>query len=190
MATAVNNTFSPGTYSSISVGPGNFTFSPGIYILDGSSGGLNIGANAVVTGNGVMFYFTNGTTVSATGNVTVNLTAPSASNCPSCPTQYDGVLFYQDPTDTNTGLNPNGTGKCPPGSLGGPSLGGNSGSSYNGVVYFPGDQLWLFGNSGTIDFAMTVADSLCMSGNATLNMQGASALPAGVSILTHPVLVE
>ena len=190
-ATAVNNTFSPGTYSSISVGPGNTTFNPGIYIIDGSSGGLNIGANAVVTGTGVMFYFTNGSTVSTNGTATVNLTAPSATNCPSCPTQYDGILFYQDPADTNTGVNPStGTGKCPPGSLGGPSLGGNSGSAYNGVVYFPADQLWLFGNSGTIDLAMTVTDSLCMSGNATFNMQGASGLPPGVTILTHPVLVE
>ena len=40
-----HNTFSPGTYSSISVGPGSYTFNPGIYIVNGS-GGLSIGANS------------------------------------------------------------------------------------------------------------------------------------------------
>jgi hypothetical protein len=187
-ANPVNNTFSPGTYSSISVGTGNFTFNPGIYIVDGTAaqGGLSIGANATVTGTGVMFYFTNGATVGTVGTPNITLTAPSPSNCPACPAQYDGILMYQDATDTNTGI-----GSCPPaGAQKGPELGGNSGSSFNGVLYFPGAQLHLYGNSGTINFATNVSDSLCMSGNATFNLLGNAGLPPGANVITNAVLVE
>ena len=50
---------SPGIYTSINVSGGTVTFSPGIYIIQGSQGttGLNI-TSGTVTGNGAMFYNT------------------------------------------------------------------------------------------------------------------------------------
>jgi Flp pilus assembly protein TadG len=176
----------PGTYSSISIGSGStVNFPAGIYIIDGA-GGFSCNGSPTITGTGVMFYFTGSATINCNGNANVNLTAPTASNCPSCPSQLDGVLMYQDPNDTSTGVG----NACPPGSSVGPSLGGNAGSSYNGILYFPADQLWLFGNSGTIAFDVVIMDSTCLSGNATYNMQGAAALPTTVSALTNAVLVE
>lgn len=169
----------PGTYSGINIGPATVNFSPGVYIID-SSAGLSIGANATVcnqTGSGcsatgtpnagVTFYFTNGATLNMVGTPVVYLTAPGNSG------QYPGILFYQDPADTA-----------------GPSIGGNSGSFFDGVLYFPTANVTFFGNGTSVDAAMVVADALTLSGHPTVNLQGAAGLPTGVSILTHAVLVE
>ena len=85
-----SGTVNPGTYSSITVGPGNTVFSPGLYIIDGA-GGLTIGANATVTGTGgVTFYFTNGATITVNGTPSVQLSAPNSGN-------YAGILFIRTP---------------------------------------------------------------------------------------------
>ncbi|MGC2000767.1 MAG: hypothetical protein WA658_12975 [Candidatus Acidiferrales bacterium] len=166
-------TFNPGTYTSISLaGNGTVTFNPGVYTIDTSSG-FTCNGTPNITGTGVMFYFTNGATWNCTGNDTITLTAPSATNCGACPTQYVGILMYQDPNYP-----------------GGPSLGGNTGSSYDGVLYFPKSEITFFGNSTSVDVAMVVADAFAVSGNPTVNLQGAAGLPTGVSILTNAVLVE
>jgi hypothetical protein len=167
-------TLNPGTYSSITIGPATATFSPGLYIIDCSAGcntssnpGLSIGANSTAIGTGVTFYLTNGATVGMTGTPTVQLTAPDNSG------QYPGILFYQDPLDTN-----------------GPSFGGNSSSFYDGVLYFPKSQITFFGNNNSIAVAMVVADAMAFSGNPTVNLAGAAGLPTGVTIVSNAVLVE
>ena len=175
--TALNSngttTFNPGTYSSISLaGNGTVTFNPGVYTIDTSSG-FSCSGTPNITGTGVMFYFTNGATWNCTGNDTISLTAPSPTNCAACPTQYDGILMYQDPNSPS-----------------GPSLGGNTGSFYDGVLYFPKSEITFFGNSTGVDVAMVVANAFAVSGNPTVNLQGAAGLPTGVSILTNAVLVE
>jgi Putative Flp pilus-assembly TadE/G-like len=170
--TYANNTYtiSPGTYTSISItgtGGGNsVVFSPGVYVIDGS-GGITIPGNSTITGNGVTFYFTNGATINMTGTPTINLTAPGPSGT------YPGVLFYQDPADTS-----------------GPSFGGNSGSFYNGLLYFPSAQVTFYGNNTSVNVAMTVADAVQLSGTPTVNLQGAVGLPPGVTFGTTTVLVE
>ncbi|MGB8442269.1 MAG: pilus assembly protein TadG-related protein, partial [Candidatus Acidiferrales bacterium] len=155
----------PGTYSSISIGPATVTFSPGVYVIDGS-GGFSIGANATVSGTGVMFYFTNGATLNMAGTPTVNLTAPSSG-------QYAGILFYQDPNDTV-----------------GPVITGNASSTYDGVLYFPTANVTFQGNSSIGDVAIVIADALTLSGHPTVNLQGIAGLPSGVSVITNAVLVE
>ena len=174
-----NTTLLPGTYSSISIGPATATFSPGTYIIDCAAGcntssnpGLSIGANSIVTSGtggvgGVTFYLTNGATVGMTGTPSVQLTAPGNSG------DYPGVLFYQDPADTN-----------------GPSFGGDSSSFYDGVLYFPSSQLTFYGNNNSIAVAMVVADALAFSGNPTVNLTGATGLPTGVNVVKNAVLVE
>ena len=169
--TALNTTSSltinPGTYTSISIsGNGNIVFNPGVYIIDGSSG-ITITGTPTITGTGVTFYFTNGATISNTGTGVTNFTAPGTSG------QYPGILFYQDPADTN-----------------GPTLGGNSGTTYNGVLYFSTSNVTFFGHNNSIATDVVIADALTLSGNPTVNLQGAVGLPTGVSILTHAVLVE
>jgi Flp pilus assembly protein TadG len=166
--TYANNTYtiSPGTYTSISVsgtGGGNqVVFSPGTYIIDGA-GGITIPGNATISGNGVMFYFTNGGTINETGTPVINL-SPETSGA------YSGILFYQDPNDTS-----------------GPTLGGNSGSSYSGALYFPKAQVTFFGNNNSISVGMVVADALGLSGSPTVTLGGSI---SGIALLTHPILVE
>jgi hypothetical protein len=171
-----NTTLSPGTYSSISIGPATVSFNPGTYIIDCAAGcnttsnpGLSIGANSIVTSapGGVTFYLTNGATVGMTGTPSVQLTAPGTSGA------YPGVLFYQDPSDTN-----------------GPSFGGDSSSFYDGILYFPSSQVTFYGNNNSIAVAVVVADALAFSGNPTVNLQGAKGLPTGVNFVTNAVLVE
>jgi hypothetical protein len=164
-------TISQGTYSSISIsgtGSGNtVVFSPGLYIIDGA-GGITIPGNATISGPADTFYFTNGATWNSTGNPSVNLTAPGTTG------QYPGILFYQDPTD-----------------LAAPTIGGDGSSQYNGVLYFPKVGVTFYGNSNTtVSVALVVADSLSLSGNPTVNLQGSAGLPPGVSLITHAILVE
>jgi hypothetical protein len=164
-----SGTVSPGTYTSISVGPGNVVFSPGVYIIDGS-GGLSIGANATVTGTGVTFYFTNGATFNSVGTPSIKLSAPNSG-------AYPGILFYQDPTD-----------------IIGPSLGGDSSSFYQGALYFPGAQLTFFGNgsfNGNAAYTIIDAAAIGLSGHPTVNVNADfSVLPGGLSIIKNVVLSE
>jgi putative Flp pilus-assembly TadE/G-like protein len=168
----------PGTYSSITIGSNvNVTMSPGIYYINGS-GGLLFNGGGTLTGTGVMFYFTNGATVTARGggnSPDINLTAPSAINCPACPAEYDGILMYQDPNDTSS-----------------PTIGGDDNSNYVGALYFPSVELSFFGNakSGGFSAGIVVAKALSLTGNPTVTLLGLAGLPTGVSILTHAVLVE
>lgn len=175
-------TIQPGNYSSITIGGSgpapNVIFAPGEYIIDGggsnncSQACLNVPANATITGNGVMFYFTNSSTVNITGTPTINLTAPSSG-------PYAGVLMYQYPTDTNAGPAPQG-----------PSLGGNNGSTFDGALYFPKDQVTFFGNNVSYSVGIVVSDSLALSGNPVVTLEGPAGLPPGVSLILDAVLVE
>jgi Putative Flp pilus-assembly TadE/G-like len=159
----------PGTYTSISVtgvSSNTLVFNPGLYIVD-SSAGMSIQGNGVFSGNGVTFYFTNSGTMNMTGTPTMQLTAPGPSG------QYPGVLFYQDPLDTS-----------------GPSFGGTSGSYYDGLLYFPSAQITFYGTNNSTNVAMTIADSILLSGTPTVNLQGAVGMPTGVNLVTTATLVE
>jgi len=104
-------TLNPGTYcGGITVDPGsNLTFNSGIYTLNstpsGSPGGLTINAGTTISGSGVGFYNAgpnggiNFVCSSCTAGSVV-LTAPNATNCASCPAAWQGILFYQDPSNT------------------------------------------------------------------------------------------
>lgn len=175
---SADNTYyiDPGTYCSITingVAQDSVVFNPGPYIIDGISSGcttqsLNIPGNATISGTGVTFFFTNTSTLNMTGTPVIQLTAPDSG-------PYAGILFYQDPNDTNTD---------------GPALGGNDGSYFDGMLYFPKDQLTFYGNSVNYSVAEVVVYSLQLSGNPTVNFEGAAAMPGGVNPIKTAVLVE
>jgi hypothetical protein len=156
--TAGTQTLQPGTYSSLTIGKNStVTLSPGIYYINGS-GGLTFNGAGTVTGSGVTFYFTNGATINATGGgnkLDIQLSPPTAGI-------YQGILFYQDPNDTAA-----------------PSLGGDNNSFFNGILYFPSVQLTFFGNNVSYAAGVVVADAIALSGNPTVNLQGAAGLPGG-----------
>jgi Putative Flp pilus-assembly TadE/G-like len=169
VTTSGTMTLSPGTYSSITFGKNSTTtLSAGIYYINGA-GGVTFNGAGTVTGTGVMFYFTNGATINATGGgnkLDIQLSPPTSGT-------YKGILFYQDPNDTAA-----------------PSLGGDNKSFFNGVLYFPKVQLTFFGNNTSYATGIVVADAIALSGNPTVNLQGTAGLPPGVTIASNAHLVE
>jgi hypothetical protein len=141
-------TLNPGVYcGGITItGSGPITFNPGTYIING--GGFNWGGSATLTGSHVMFYITgqNGYTaapLNASGNGSINLTAPSSG-------AFEGLLFYQDRSLTYTTAN---------------TFNGNSNSVTTGAFYFPTTSLTYSGSS-TGRYQALVAKTITMSGNA------------------------
>jgi hypothetical protein len=143
-------------------------FSPGTYIFDGTStnysnpDGLIIPGNATISGTGVFFFFTNTATVQVTGTPTINLSAPTSGT-------YQGMLMWQDKNDPNVGPNPQG-----------PTLSGNDGSQFNGILLFPSDQLTFGGNSVGFSVGVVVSDSLALQGNPTVTFNGVTGVPGGL----------
>lgn len=178
VTTSGTETLYPGTYDSIIFGSNStVTLEPGIYYINGS-GGVTFNGAATVTGDGVMFYFTGTATINATGggnNLDMQLTAPSPTTCSACASQYDGILFYQNPSD-----------------LSAPYLGGDDSTQYLGALYFPSVQLTFFGNSTNYTAGMVVAGALAFSGNPTVNITGPGGSGGGptVAAIESAVLVE
>lgn len=158
-------TVSPGTYGNVSIDNNQtVNFSAGTFVIDGnfttnagsilcnstnsSCSGMPGSANA-----GVTFYITGNGAVTINGNSTIQLTAPNSGT-------YEGILFYQDPSDTQAA-----------------SLSGNNNTFYQGALYFPSAELTFGGNNtttGTFNggaaYTLIVADWLTLAGNPTINL--------------------
>ncbi len=121
---------------------GKVNFGPGIYIIDGVD--MRINANAEVTGTDVMFYLTNGGSVTINGSGQLQLTAMTSG--PFAP-----ILFYSDRNNSATSH----------------QLNGNSSSYFEGVMYFPNGDLNYNGGAG-ISGACTqvIANTVTFTGNS------------------------
>jgi hypothetical protein len=180
-------TIQPGTYNSITIGKNsNITMAPGIYYINGdaSTGGLNFNGGGTLTGggpnvDGVMFYFTNGSSINkAVGggnNADLNLYPLSASQSATYAgnDSYTGLLFYQNPADTTVAY-----------------FGGDNNSTYNGTIYMPAATITVYGN-GTETFNGTVvAYTLATTGSPIVQLNESSPGVPVPARLTQPVLVE
>jgi len=170
-------TLKPGIYQSITIGgtTTNVTFQPGIYVLSGGLSGTALSiSGGTVSASGVMFYSTgnnynatsgtSGTTygkISISADPNVNFTDISSVNTSS--SIFDGVVFYQDRSNTQV-----------------MSLaGGTTGSSIKGTTYAPTAELIISG-SGTWQSQLIVG-WLSVSGapNIIINPTGAVLGKAG-----------
>ena len=99
-------------------------FATGTYTIGGS--GLSIvGSGDTFNGSSVTFYISNGSVNDTASGSTYDFTAPTSGT-------YEGILFDQSPTDTSSAtITESGTG-----------------STFNGVLYFPNAPL-TFTASGT-----------------------------------------
>ena len=180
-------TIQPGTYNSITIGKNsNITLAPGIYYINGdvTTGGLNFNGGGTLTGgslggDGVMFYFTNGSSINkAVGggnNPDLNLYPLSTSQSAlyAGNDTYTGLLFYQDPADLTPAY-----------------FGGDNNSTYNGTIYMPTATINFYGN-GTETFNGTVvAYSIATTGSPIVNLNQSTAGVPVPAKLTQPVLVE
>jgi len=151
-------------YNGLSVsGSGTVNMNPGLYIING---GFSSSGSSSLNGTSVTAYLAapNGS-LSLTGSGPMNLTAPTDPSNP-----YNGLLFYQDPNDTNN-----------------MKLTGSAGSSIAGIFYAPSASLSLAGATGSIFYANMVVNTLSISGNN--NLQNYSKVNANTP-LTSPRLVE
>jgi len=166
---AARTTLNPATYcGGITVAKanrGDIVFNPGLYILDGGGLVVPAGNPTNLSGNGVTFYITGGGSAQINGTGNVTLTAPTTAPAPGIPA---GVLFYQDPKDTQNA-----------------SIDGNIG--FTGALYFPGATLTLGGtvNSG---YAIIVGNVIHFKGTVGIGSDF-STLPTG-SPVKAAVLVQ
>ena len=171
VSTSGTQTLQPGTYDSITIGKNSVvTLASGIYYINGSGGmQFNGGGSVTSASGGVMIYFTGSATINAVGggNKTDNVSLEPLTSGP-----YAGILFYQDRNDTAS-----------------PTLGGDDGSIFGGVAYFPSVELTFFGNA-TNTAGIVIAKAFNLSGHPTINLTGGASLPPGATILENAVLVE
>lgn len=128
-------------------GNASVTFSAGTYCLVG--GGLTASGNTTLTGSSVAFYNTFDNThsfapISVTGNVTLDLSAPSSGS-------LEDMLFFEDRNAPSGNTN---------------TITGNSSMTITGALYFPNNQLAIDGNAASQQLMM-VANTITTSGNAT-----------------------
>jgi hypothetical protein len=189
-------TVNPGTYDSICINVNSGTtvnFASGLYVMTGGStcnAGTDFSVNAQATicnsstpcsgmpstaNDGVTFYMAGSGSVNIAGGATSELTAPNSGT-------YEGILFYQDPTDTATA-----------------SIEGNANSFYQGALYFPTARLVFGGTSGTFNsgaaYTFLIANYTTVDGTATIDINSdVSGLSGGggplVGLMTSARLVE
>jgi Flp pilus assembly protein TadG len=161
-------------YNGLSIsGSGAVSMAPGTYIINGAmsmsgSGSLNMTGGTASGGvtPGVTIYLAppNGS-LSLTGSGALNISAPIDPSNP-----YTGILFFEDPTDTNN-----------------MKITGSTGSKLQGIFYAPNAALTLTGSSGATIQADLVVHALSMSGTADFtNYSTANANEP----LTSPRLVQ
>lgn len=132
-------------YNGLTVsGSGTVNLTPGTYIING---GFSSSGSAAVSGTGVTFYLAppNGA-VSLTGSGALTISAP-LDNTYCC----NGILFYQDPNDTNS-----------------MKITGSGSSVIKGIVYAPSASLALAGSSGAQFYMNMVVNTLSISGDNSL----------------------
>lgn len=140
--------------SNINVGSGTLNLLPGIYYLDRatlSSNNGTINCPTCVAGvSGVTIILTSSTgsnwsTVSFSGNSTIDLTAPNTG-----PTA--GIVFFQDRNTPSTVT---------------ANLGGGAGQKFTGALYFPSVGLNYGGNASTQYCAQLIAKTVTFQGNSS-----------------------
>jgi Flp pilus assembly protein TadG len=151
-----------GCYSKLTInGSPTVTLNPGVYYITGS---MVVNGNPTVNGTGVTIYLaSSAASFTDNGNTTLNLSAPTSG-------ALNGILFYQNPSDTNT-----------------LTINGSSTSSLQGIFYAPTANLVVNGSGSTSFYTAFVVGSLTFNGTGTL-LDYAS-INAG-SPLTSTTLVE
>jgi Flp pilus assembly protein TadG len=151
-------------YTSLTIGGnGNtVTVNPGTYVITGA---LNFGNGTISGGNGVTFYITNSGQVTFSQGASFNFTAPTSGT-------FNGILFYQDRSDTQSA-----------------TLLGGTNATMQGILYFPDAALNFSNGSAATFYTPIIAASLTMTGGTTFTDDDYSTKNSS-SPLTSPRLVE
>jgi Flp pilus assembly protein TadG len=156
-----------GCYSSITLGNNStLLLGPGIYYVTGpitTGNSARICLNAACTfdyGNGVLIYMTGGGEINLPNGPQVVLNAMTSG-------PYNGILFYQDPSDTNAATFRNGSASF----------------DLSGAMYFPTADVVFQNGGSTNDCSLFVANSLTL-GNGQNTFSNTCSHYGGSPILT------
>jgi len=160
----------PGTYcGGLAVSNGvTAHFNPGVYIIDG--GGIQFGSGTV-SGTGVTFYitgssFTNNQLVTINNGMSVNLSAPTSAT-------YQGILFLQDRTISNTAL--------------GSSFGGGASMALTGALDFPTTSLTFNNGATSTANVAIIARTISLQGGVGVKLNSSSPVLPAVSVTVMPL---
>ncbi len=160
---------SPGVYCGGIILNGNAkaNFAPGVYVLAG--GGMIANGGCTLTGTGVTFYDTTGSSgygpITLNGSVTATLSAPTSG-------PLKGILFFQDRSVTNGAAS---------------IINGSDTVNFTGALYFPTTDLTYNGGSNAA-YSIIVAKDLMVNGNITMNANYSSL--TGGSPIQNATLAE
>jgi Flp pilus assembly protein TadG len=138
-------------YTSLTLGWNNdtVTINPGTYVITGP---MTFASGTVQGGDGVTFYLTGTGSVNIGNGANFTLTAPTSGT-------YDGILFYQNPSDTLAA-----------------SIQGGANSTFSGILYFPAASLTIGNGTTSTVAAQMVAKTVTMVGGSTLINNSYSAI--------------
>jgi hypothetical protein len=169
------HTLNPGTYCRglHIVNNARVILNPGIYVIKG--GGINLESNAILEGDGVTIFLTEGPgmpfgTLSFQSSTQVRLKAPTTG-------PYAGILFYQDP-NAGSGSDTH-------------HLESSSSSYFEGALYFPTQRLNIQSSSTLdADYTIIVARTVSMESSANFRVRSDYGGLAGGSPIKRLSLVE
>lgn len=131
-------------YNGLSMsGSGTTTLTPGTYVINGA---MSMSGSGSMSGTGVTIYLAppNGS-LSLTGSGALNLSAPTSGT-------YNGILFFEDVSDTNN-----------------MKITGSTSSTLQGIFYAPSAALTMSGTSGATIQADLVVHALSMTGTSNFS---------------------
>jgi hypothetical protein len=141
-------------------GSGAVTLGAGQYIVEGN---LSLTGSGNLTAKGVTFYTKGTTTVTGSGGM--DLEAPTSGD-------YNGVLFYQDRSDSHA-----------------VSITGSSGNTIKGIFYAADATLNLTGSGSVTIAADFISDAMNLTGSGTITDNGYSSVNPS-SVLSRTAMVE
>lgn len=168
-----STTISPGTYcGGLNISSGAVvTMTPGIYIF--TNGDFNVDGGAQVSGTEVMLAFDGkGAKFWLSGGAIMKVTSPKTGT-------YMNMQFMENPNNVagNTWV----------------SIGGNSQLTYDGTMYFPLSNIWVFGGSvvkGNSPTVSMVGDKLWFQDNRTINLTQLNTRGLPISQRIRAVLIQ
>ena len=130
-------------YTSLSLGVNNdtVTLNPGIYVITGA---MSFASGTIPGGQGVTFYLVGTASLSIANGAKLDISAPTSGS-------YDGILFYQDRSDTQAA-----------------SIQGGANSTLTGILYFPDAALTIGNGTSSTFYAPIVAKTLTIGGGSSL----------------------
>ena len=145
---------------------GTVNFPPGLYLVEG--GDFIVNSNAVLSGDGVVFYLAPGVEFRFNGTATMDFSAPAAG-------PFAGMIIFTSRSSTVSHL-----------------INGNLGSYLDGAIYATNSHLTLSGNASTSANSCTqiVTSTVEFTGSGTIDINCTNPPGPNINLVGRVMLVE